>query len=116
MFSATVITGMSMKCWCTMPMRLRDRVPWGLERHRLPADTNLALVGPVEAVQDVHERRLAGAVLSKERVYLAASDVEVDVVVGERPGELLGDPTKLEDGRVLHRVGILRGWGVAPPP
>ena len=31
---------------------------------------------------------------------------EVDVVVGEDAGELLRDPTELEDGRRLHAVRL----------
>ena len=35
MFSATVITGISMKCWCTIPIPARDRVLRRAERDRL---------------------------------------------------------------------------------
>ena len=52
-----------------------------------PLMQDLALVGLVEAVEDVHQRRLARSVLTEQRVDLAAAEVEVDVVVGERrPG------------------------------
>ena len=86
MFSATVMTGMSMKCWCTIPI---PRSIASLGRgyvHGLAVDQDLALVRAVEPVEDVHERRLAGAVLAEERVHLAAAEVEVDVVVREDPG------------------------------
>src|SRR3712207_7482041 len=48
-----------------------------------------SLVGCVEAVEDVHQRRLAGAVLAEERVHLALAEVEVDAVVRDDAGETL---------------------------
>ena len=45
MFSATVITGISMKCWCTIPIPALDRVLRRRERDRLAVDDDLALVG-----------------------------------------------------------------------
>jgi hypothetical protein len=88
MFSATVITGINMKCWCTID--------------RLPAERDLALVGRVEPVEDVHQRRFAGAVLAQQRVNLAAAQIEVHVVVGEHPGEPLCDPAELEERCLSH--------------
>ena len=79
-----------------------DRVLGRSEGDGLPADEDLALVGLVEPVQDVHEGRLARAVLAEERVHLAAREVEADVVVGEHAGELLDDPAHLEDGGLAH--------------
>ena len=46
-----------------------------------PSQADLALVGLVEPVEDVHQRRLARAVLPEQGVHLAAAQVEVDVVV-----------------------------------
>ena len=81
-----------------------DRVLRGVERHGLAADKDLALVVPVEAVEDVHQRRLAGAVLPQQRVHLPAAEVEVDVVVGDDAREALRDPAELEDPvLVRHR-------------
>ena len=48
-----------------------DRVVRRAEPHRLALDRDLALVRVVEPVEDVHQRRLAGAVLAEERVHLA---------------------------------------------
>ena len=98
MFSATVITGMSMKCWCTIPIPASIASLRRAERRRLAVQEDLALVGPVQAVEDVHQRRLAGAVLAEQRVHLAAAEVEVDVVVREDAGEALRDAAQLEDG------------------
>ena len=56
------------------------------EGHGLVVDEDLSGVGLVEAVEDVHERGLARAVLAQEGVDLAGLDSQVDVVVGhERP-------------------------------
>ena len=109
MFSATVITGISMKCWCTIPIPRAIASCAELDAHGLAVDQDLALVRVVEPVQDVHQRRLAGAVLAEQRVHLAAPEIEVDVVVGDDAGKALGDPAKLEDdGRLLaHARAIL---------
>src|SRR5262249_4764046 len=75
------------------------------DRHGLAVHQDLARVGRVEAVEDAHQRRLPGAVLAEQRMHLAAAQVEVDVVVGEHPRELLRDPAELEDrGRRVHRA------------
>ena len=111
MFSATVITGISMKCWCTIP------IPCSIAAFGEPSSTGLPLIrispssGVVEPVEDVHQRRLAGAVLAEERVHLAAAEVEVDVVVGDDAREALGDPAKLENGPLVHRA---RFYGARP--
>ena len=67
-----------------------------------PRSTDLARVGLVEPVEDVHQRRLAGAVLAEQRVHLAARELEVDVVVRDDAGEHLRDPAQLEDRSRLH--------------
>ena len=46
-------------------------------------EQDLALVGRGQPVEDVHQGRLAGAVLAEQGVDLAGPDVEVDVVVGD---------------------------------
>ena len=78
MFSATVITGISMKCWCTMPIPASIASFGERIATACPLMQDLALVRPVEAVEDVHQRRLARPVLAEQRVHLAASQVEVD--------------------------------------
>ena len=98
-----------------------DRVPRGAEDDGLAVQQDLACIGLVEPVQDVHQRRLARAVLAEQRVHLAATDVEADVVVGEDPGELLADPPHLEHELLGHccallMVGIGEGRHVACPP
>src|SRR3546814_5075140 len=45
-----------------------DGVARRADRHRPPVDEDLAAVGLVEAVEDAHQRRLAGAVLADDAV------------------------------------------------
>ena len=83
MFSATVSTGTSMKCWWTMlmPRSMASDGLWIVTGS--PSMQDLALVRAGEPVEDVHQGRLAGPVLAEERVDLAGPDLEVDVVVGD---------------------------------
>ena len=80
-----------MKCWKTMPMPAliasagECRVTCGA------VDLDGAVVGLLHAVQDLHQRRLAGTVLADDGVDGAAADVDVDVVVGDHAREPLAD-------------------------
>ena len=69
------------------------------DRHGLAVDADLAGVGLVEAVEDRHQRRLAGAVLADDAVDGAAADGEVDVPVGLDRPEALGDADELDGER-----------------
>ena len=55
-----------------------------------PVDEDAPLVRLVEAVEDVHQRRLAGAVLAEDGMHRAARDVQADVVVGLQLAETAG--------------------------
>ncbi len=81
------------------PDPVLDRILRGVHRDRLALDEDLALVGLVDAVDDVHERRLAGAVLTEERVHLAAAKIEVDSIVRDDPRKALRDAAQFQDGR-----------------
>ena len=70
----------------------RDRIPGAAELHGLAAEEDLALVGLVQPEHRVHERALAGAVLAEEAQDLALAQRQVDVLVGDDPGEPLGEP------------------------
>ncbi len=69
----------------------RDRVAGAGEVLDLVVEDDLALVGLVEAVEHVHQRRLAGAVLAEQAVDLAGLDGQGDPVVGDERPEALGD-------------------------
>ena len=58
-----------------------ERLPRIREPDRIAVEQDLALVGPVEAREDVRERALAGAVLAEQRVNLTDRRLEVDAVV-----------------------------------
>jgi hypothetical protein len=53
-----------------------DRLACRRERDRLPVEPDLTPVGLVQPVEDVHQRRLAGAVLAQERVHFAPANLE----------------------------------------
>ena len=61
--------------------RAAHRAP---DRRRLAGEADLAGVGLVDARQDFDQRRFAGAVLAEQRMDLAATDVEIDVIERER--------------------------------
>ena len=114
MFSATVRTGTSMKCWWTMLMPLAIASDGLLIVDRRPVEQDLALVGRGEPVEDVHQGRLAGAVLAEQRVDLARRHIEVDVVVGEDTRIALRDAPHLERAvRVSRRSCGGRPHGVS---
>jgi hypothetical protein len=68
---------------------------------RLAVDEDLAGISLIEAVEDAHQRRLAGAVLADDSVDLALPDLHVDVLVGVNEAEFLVDPLQL-NGNVVH--------------
>ena len=66
---------------------------------RLAIDADLAGIGLVEAVEDRHQRRFAGAVLADNAVDRALADRQVDVLVGVDGAEALVDADQLDGGR-----------------
>ena len=77
-------------------------IPWSIaclgERSSTPPrGSNLAGLGADEAAEDVHERRLAGAVLAEKGVHLAGPELEVDAVVRTNSWELLHDAAELDE-------------------
>jgi hypothetical protein len=69
-------------------------------------EANLAGVGLGQAVENVHQRRLAGAVLAQEGVNLAAAQIEAHARQRLQRAEADGDVAQGEQGR---RGGCLRG-------
>ena len=92
-----------------------DRVARRREGDPLSLDQDLALVGVVQAVEDVHQRRLSGAVLAEQRVHLSLAQVEVDVVVCKYPGKALRDSPELEQRRLRRHGRNPRGRDRARP-
>ena len=62
----------------------------------LPKTCIVPSSGALHAVEDLHQRRLAGAVLAADGVDLAFLDGEVDAVVGDDAREALGDADQLD--------------------
>ena len=67
--------------------------------HRAPFPADLAGARLDDAVEDLHQRRLAGTVLPEKRVDLARLDRKIDPVIGEKVAIALADPFKLDEGR-----------------
>ncbi len=88
-----------------------DRLARRADAHGLAVDADFACVGFVEAVEDRHQRRLAGAVLADDAVDDAALDDEIDVLVGVDRAEALVDADQLDRGRGSAGLG-----GHALPP
>ena len=75
-----------------------DGLAGRVDHLRLAPDQDLALVGLLQAVEHLHQGRLAGAVLAHQGVDLALGHLQVDLVVGDHPGVAAGDAAAL-DGR-----------------
>ena len=67
--------------------------------HRAALPEDLAGARLDDAVEDLHQGRLAGAVLAEKRVDFARLDRKVDPVIGEKFAVALADPFKLDEGR-----------------
>jgi len=59
------------------------------EGHRLVVEENLAGIGLIQAVEEIHERRLTRAVFSEEAQDFAGFDGEGDFVVRDDASEAL---------------------------
>src|SRR6185436_16123747 len=79
---------------------------------RLAVDADLAAIGAVIAVEDVHQGRLAGAVLADDAVDRALGDAERHIPVGMNRTEPLVDadgldrpspPLRGDDGAIESR-------------
>src|SRR5439155_13117714 len=79
------------------------------DRDRGAVEADLAGVGAREAVQDLHQRALAGAVLADHGVHFTRMEVEVDAVVGDDAGEGFRDAAQGEQRRCVHRPGYYNG-------
>src|ERR1700730_3044357 len=74
----------------------RDGVPWAANSRRRAVDQDLTGIRMDEPIEDVHQRALARAVLTYERMDLTRAHGEIDVVVGDDAGPGLGDASHLD--------------------
>ena len=72
---------------------------------------DLALVGLVEPRENLHQRRLAGAVLADERVHLPGAQGEVDALQRPDPREELADTPGLEQNLPETGTGLGARFG-----
>ena len=107
MFSATVMSGSSAGCWWTIAIPRSCATAGVRLSTRRAVEDDRAAVGRRRARGDVHQRRLAGAVLPEQGVHLAREHVERDV--GERCDRVvvLGDAEHRQ--RRLHGGPAVRG-------
>ena len=71
---------------------------------RIAVDADLAAVGLIEAVEDRHQRRLAGAVLADDAVDRALGDGQIDILVGVDRPEALVDAHEFDGRRLAHNA------------
>ena len=68
-------------------------------------DQHLARVGLLDAADDLHQRRLAGAVLAEQRHDFSGADLEVDAAQRVHAGKALVNAPKLEDRVLMWSAG-----------
>ena len=69
----------------------------GIGDFHLPAlPFHPARIGPLNPVDELHQRALAGAVLAQQRVDFTGHDGEIDVLVGDHARVALGDALQFE--------------------
>ena len=76
-----------------------DRILRAGDPTGLALDLDGAGVGLIEAVENVHQGRLAGTVFTNDAVNRPRRDHQVDVLVGVDRAEVLVDPPQLDRRR-----------------
>src|ERR1700722_6257846 len=99
---------------------MADRLARRGNAHRRAIDANFAGVRFIEAVEDRHQGRLAGAVLADDAVDDSALDAQVHVAVGVNRAESFVDADELDGGRLAAGLIChaspprLCGWNAFP--
>ena len=92
MFSATERFGQRLSSWKTMPMPVPHGVARSMRKTTGSPSSRMRAGGRLlDAGDDLHQRRLAGAVLADQHVDGGPAHLEVDVVQGDRAGIDLAD-------------------------
>jgi hypothetical protein len=112
-FSATVRVSNRLKVLEHHADAQRARLLRVAHLHRLAVEVHAALVGLDRAVDDLHQRALAGAVLAQHGVDLAGLHRQADVVVGRTAGYCLLMPLELELVGAVMPAGHPGGHQVA---
>ena len=87
---------MTSSSWWMMAMPEPGGIRRTVHHHRHAVDGDVARVRPMDPGQDLHQGRLAGAILPDEPDDLSGGDVEVDPIEGDHAGESLGDCRHLQ--------------------
>ena len=95
MFSATDRLPNRLSSWNTMPMPRRDRVARRCERDLLAVEEDPAERRLLDAGDDLHQRRFAGAVLADQHVDGALADLEIGALDRDGAGIDLRDVLEL---------------------
>ena len=88
------------------------------EMDRLAVEDERALARRVEAGENLHQRRLAGAIVADDAQDLAGIDVEIHIAQRGDGAEIFVDAAGLETRDLrpwLRRCRALAGFGHAPP-
>lgn len=106
---------------------VREGVHRRVDLHRLTIDGDRALIGLEQAVENIHQSGLSGAVLPQQDVNLPLSQRKVRVIVGQYARKALGDtahfkniahyqspPVRME--RKPPAAGPAAGRGMDAPP
>ena len=89
MFSSTVCRCSGRECWNTMPTPLRAIRCEGQPADLDAVETDSTGGRPLDAHDELHHRRFAGAVRSDQAEDLAALQLEAEVLDGDRPPKRL---------------------------
>src|SRR5215207_10813739 len=79
------------------------RIGWRSEAHRLPTQHQIAFVRHMNAAEDLHQRRLACAILPKQPMDLACSEIEIHSVKRHGTAEALSHATQRK--QLLREAG-----------
>ncbi len=90
-FSVTVCACTSAKCCWIMAIPKLHGVFGRVDDLFLAVHENLAFIGPIEAIEHLHDRALAGAVFAQQRKHLALAYLYRYILIGDDLGKVLAD-------------------------
>ena len=76
-----------------------NRRAWPAHPHRLTAHQHLTGILLIQAVENVHQRGLPGAILTKQRQHLAVLERQAHLFVGKHAWKALGNAACLKHDR-----------------
>jgi len=79
------------------------------EADRLAIDKDLALIGLVDAADDLGQGRLSGAILPNQPMHFPGANGQRNLIERLDAAEALGEVARFDEGRVLDCVGRIHG-------